>query len=102
MLGNSGELKRPPKPYLIGQRFAIDRRTGQVVGPELAMWSHPGTKFRVMGRGDSKSYFVLVGIEQGAEDTAHFTFIKVTEFADGPAKPFTINSGSSVTSGICK
>lgn len=101
-LSDSGELKRPPRPIMIGQRFAIDRQTAQIVGPGLGLWNNPRVKFQMVSKNNSQNHFILLGREPGGQGTEHFTYIQVTEFADGPAKPFIVLSGSWVTSGICK
>ena len=107
ILTGKGELVRPSTPYMIGQQFAIDRRTGQVTGSVLQMWGNP--KFQVIRQGSDVDWFIATGTNKqrsGGTKRERFTFIRVEEFATGPDKPFIVNTGSPITSvvasGICK
>ena len=102
MLEASGMLKRPPEPYLIGKRFAIDRDSGRLVGPEQSLWQLEDHKVTVMARGNKDNSFVVFSVGPAAGVGVHATMLRVEEFVEGKSKPFVVLSGSQVTSGVCE
>ena len=102
MLENNGTLKRPPQPYLIGKRFAVDRNTGHIVGPEQALWQLEDHKVTVVARGNKDNSFIVVSVGPARGDGVHATMLQVEEFTESKSKPFIVLSGSQVTSGVCE
>jgi hypothetical protein len=100
-LSKAGVLDRPPKPYYIGQRFAVDRMSGVFTGPEQVL-TFPDSTYRVLARGNAKNAFSVVATTANASGGMHFTVITIEEFVEGTAKPFALQNGSSVLSGVCE
>lgn len=101
-LGKDGELKRPPIPYLLGQRFAVDRNTGQIVGPGDEPWQPIDSKLTVLARGNEDNSFVVVSLSPAAKIGVHVTLLRVNEFTKAKSKPFVVLSGGQVISGVCE
>jgi hypothetical protein len=101
-LADSGALQRFPDPYLIGKRFAIDRTTGNIVAPELSLWSFEDQRTTILARGNSDNAFVLLRVGPARGGGVHSTFVQVNEFHPGPVKPFLVQSGSESVSGLCQ
>jgi len=102
MLESNGTLKRPPDPYLLGKRFAVDRNTGHIVGPEQALWQLEDHKITVLARGNKDNSFIVVSVGPARGDGVHATMLRVEEFTKSKSKPFIVLSGSQVTSGVCE
>lgn len=102
MLEYNGTLKRPPQPYLIGKRFAVDRNTGHIVGPEQALWQLEDHKITVLAHGNKDNSFIVVSVGPARGDGVHASMLQVEEFTEGKSKPFLVLSGSQVTTGVCE
>lgn len=102
LLEENGALKRPPEPYLIGQRFAVDRNTGRIVGPEQGMWQFDNHKITVLARGNADNSFIVDSVGPSHGDGVHATHLRIVEFAPSKSKPFVVLSGSLVASGVCE
>ncbi len=102
LLEKNGTLKRPPKPYLIGQRFAGDRNTGHIVGPEQALWQLDDHKITVLAQGNKDNSFIMTSIGPAGGNGVHTTMLRVEEFTQRKSKPFVVLSGGQVTSGVCE
>ncbi|MEX8517838.1 MAG: hypothetical protein AB3X44_04860 [Leptothrix sp. (in: b-proteobacteria)] len=100
-LSKAGALARPPKPYHIGQRFAIDRSSGVFTGPEEVLTLQE-SNYRILAPGNAKNAFSVVATAANDSGGMHFTVITIEEFSEGPAKPFVLLNGSSVLSGVCE
>lgn len=101
-IGDDGSAKRPPSPWLIGSKFAIDRKSGSILGPEKSMWSFADSVYTVVASGNSDSSFIVIASSAARGGGVHFTAINVQEFLSGPNKPFTAISGGALYSGICQ
>jgi len=102
LLNKDGTLKRPPIPYLIGQRFAVDRNTGQIVGPGYEPWQSRDGKITVLAHGNADNSFVVVSVSPAAKTGVHITLLRVNEYTEGKSKPFVVQSGGTVISGVCE
>ena len=101
-IGDDGSAKRPPSPWLIGSKFAIDRRTGAILGPEKSVWSFADSVNTVVASGNSDNSFIVVASSAARGGGVHFTAINIQEFHSGPKKPFSAISGGQLYSGICE
>ncbi len=101
-LHDNGLLTRPPNAWLIGKRFAVDRDTGMLTGPETALWSTASSKYTVLARGNRSNAFTAIATDTAAENGVHTTLLKVEEYAPTTMKPFVLLSGSEVASGVCE
>ena len=97
----NGTVKKPSQPYLIGQRFAIDRITGRLTGP-VTPFSFVDSDYSVVAYGNGQSSFVSTIKTVAAGNGVHFATVRVEEFADGKEKPFVILDGGTIASGICE
>lgn len=101
-LTDEAKLRRPPDPIWIGRRFAVDRNTGALVGPETSLWSFRDSTATVLARGNSDNSFIVVLASPAAKEGAHVTKIVVQEYKSGPQKPFVVLTGTQVFTGICE
>lgn len=101
-LGDDGALRRPPDPWLVGKRFAVDRNTGTLLGPETSFWSFTDSRPTILARGNESNSFVVALVSDAAGNGVHATKIVVNEFKSGPIKPFVVLTGSQVASGTCQ
>lgn len=99
-LSADGALVRPPEPYLLDRRFAVDRQTGVLTGD--VGFAFEGTGYRVLASGNSESSFISTFSSVAAGNGLHFVFVRIQEFEQGKHKPFVILDGGSVVSGICE
>jgi hypothetical protein len=97
----AGGLSRPPKPYLIGQRFAIDRNSGRFTGPEIG-FGFADSIYQVLARGNNDNSFVATISTKAAKNGLHFAVVRVEEFSLGASKPFVVADGGTVASGVCE
>ena len=79
-LGKDGTLRRPPSPWLIGSRFAIERSSGRLTGPEKSLWSHSDSNFSVLAPGTFENAFVAMATTQPKGIGLHVTLVVVEEF----------------------
>jgi hypothetical protein len=100
-LRDDGTLRPYPQPLVIGSRFSVDRRTGELVGPGGRPWSFAESVTSLHAPGNSDNSFVAsyVGPMKGGE--VHFTLLRIEEFFKSPRKPFIAVSGRVVYSGLC-
>jgi hypothetical protein len=94
-------LTRPPKPYLIGQRFAINRNTGRLVGPETGFGFADST-YQVLARGNGDNSYRSTVSTRAVKDGLHFALVEVEEFTPGKSKPFIVADGGTIASGVCE
>ena len=99
---DDGTLARPQKPWLEGARFAIDRQTGKIVGPEAGAWTFADSTFVVHARGNDSNSFVVVATAQAAGGGVHVTVIAVREYQPGKKKAFLATSGAGAYAGLCE
>jgi hypothetical protein len=99
---SDGSLKRFPKPLTIGSRFAVDRNTGALVQPDLALWAFGDAQVTVLAKGNASNAFVASYVSDAAGGGVHFTVLRVEEYHDGLQKPFLLASGGDVHSGLCE
>ena len=97
------EWRRDPRPpWLIGARFAIDRKTGALLGPEKSLWSFADSTYTVLAPGNSDNAFIVVATSAARGGGSHVTVINVQEYEVGTRKPFAAISSSELYSGICE
>ena len=101
-LDAAGELKRPANPWLIRSRFSVDRDTGVLVGPDKSFWSFKDSRSTVLARGNAKTSFVALIMSAAADNGVLATTLVIEEFAKGQVKPFIVNTGTQVASGMCE
>ncbi len=101
-INDDGTLTRPRRAYLIDQRFAVDRNTGQLVGPEGDLWQLADHKITVLARGNAENSFTMISIGPAAQNGVHATMLMIDEFTKGKSKPFRVLSGGQVISGVCE
>lgn len=99
---SNGALSRYRKPAAIGQRFAVNRHTGAIVGPESGYWSIGSAEPAVLARGDSDNSFVSTLIGTARNNGVHATFLRIHEFDESSKKPFIVMSHGTVFSGLCE
>ena len=98
-LEDTGELKRPPNPDFIGQRFSVDRQSGKILSPDSALWQINGYKIMHLANGDANYAFTVIS----ADSSGSFSSVlRINEFNDQKRKPFTLLSGSQIFSGLCE
>ena len=100
-LEKDGTLRRPPSPWLIGSRFAVDRASGRLTGPEKSLWSYSDSDYSVLAPGNSDNSFVAMATTRSKGIGLHVTLVTVEEFIAGPSKPFSASSGGESYSGQC-
>lgn len=101
-LGNNGNLEKPPRPYLIGQKFSVDRKTGATAGAELALYSLADSQIKILASGNSENAFSEIIVSPAAGGGVHTTSIWINEHSKTNDKPFVILANSQVTSGTCQ
>ena len=101
-LDAAGELKRPANPWLIRSRFSVDRDTGALAGPDQSFWSFKDSRSTVLARGNARASFVALIMSAASDNGVLATILVIEEFAKGPVKPFLVNTGSQVASGMCE
>lgn len=99
---DDGTVETPQLPWLIGARFAIERKSGRIVGPESSMWTFADSEFQVLASGNEGNSFISTASSPSAGGGVHLTVINVREYASGRRKPFTAMSGSTVYAGLCE
>jgi hypothetical protein len=80
----------------------VDRDTGVLLGPDTSFWSFKDSKSTVLARGNAKNPFIVLIVSAAADDGVLATTLVVEEFAKGRVKPFVVNTGSQVASGMCE
>ena len=99
---DDGALRRYPQPQAIGKRFAIDRRTGTLVGSDMPFWSLSDAVVTVLAQGNSANSFVVSFIAPALADGVHTTLVRIEEFSSSTNKPFMVFSGGGIYSGLCE
>lgn len=94
-LRGDGSLSRYAKPLNIGERFAVNRSTGEVVGGPFIRASI--TKTTLIDSGSSANAFKAVYITLSDAE-----ILQIEEFAEGKEKPFVAVTLLTVLSGVCK
>jgi len=101
ILQEDGSLKRPPIPYLIEQRFSIDRNSGRITGPEPG-FAFSDSTYEVLSYGNTQNSFVSTIQARSADHGVHFVYVRVEEFSRSKSKPFVIDEGGLIVSGTCE
>ena len=84
---------------LIGQRFAVDRASGETSGFEL---SNEGAQERtVLDRGSNKQAFKVLSVFDVYGRHKAVKYLYIEEFAPSEVKPFFAVSGSWLLTGHC-
>ena len=93
-LDDQAAIKSDPANRFRGERFSLDRRTGQITGERIPAFR--ADKFVVLFPGKDgnsfKSYF------QGQNFVSYF---EVYEYREGKKKPFVLHDGIFILSGLC-
>lgn len=98
-VANNGYLKSYSNPIEIGNKFAIDRRTGRIIGRPF---SNPtANKIEVITQGDNSRNFEVLSTSSPT-GKATTDLVIVHEWQKGPEKTFVGLSSGEVFSGICK
>ena len=63
-----------------GSRFAIERSSGRLTGPEKSLWSHSDSNFSVLAPGTFENAFVAMATTQPKGIGLHVTLVVVEEF----------------------
>ena len=101
-LNESGRLRPYPNPLHLGARFSVDRRNGNLVGPEGFPWTFADAVTSVHAQGNSDNSFVASYLSQARAGGVFLTVLRVVEFAPGATKPFLAMSEGSVYAGVCE
>jgi hypothetical protein len=83
---------------LIGQKIAIDRQNGRIIGNRFANGN--SDNITILDKGSHEQAFKLVSVWRFP--FVHVDYIQVEEFAKGKKKPFVGISGGMVYSGFCE
>ena len=99
VVNKDGDLRQYKKPIAVGNSFAIDRRTGRVVGRPFT--NTTASKVEIITRGDHARHFEVLSASSPI-GKATTDLIVVEEWQKGPNKPFVGLSAGTVYSGVCK
>jgi len=98
-LEKDGTLKMHPKSLNIGKKFAIDRKTGVLIGDVFFGWGDP----KVIASGSKDNAFkVLWTKKAGGTNGVFIDYLSIEEFNQGIKKPFSYFTGSQITTGFCE
>lgn len=97
LVNDTGRLYRHPEPWyrFVGDRFAVDRATGQVTGGPLSGW--PMTQITVHAVGSRSEAFKAVYVS-----ISNVMLLQIEEFHPGKQKPFMAVGLLEAFSGLCE
>ena len=100
-LSNDGSLEPYPKPLAVGEQFAVDRSTGNLI-KALSWWMIVSAKTVVLSQGSPSSSFMAIYTAPAADNGIFHTTLYIKEFTKGIEKPFLLTSNGSVYAGVCE
>jgi hypothetical protein len=107
-LQNDGSLDKHQKSNdfdknLVGTKFVVDRKTGDVKG-DVYFSNNYKKKLFFIEDGNSKRAFRAIWIQKSNQYTSFsgVVYIQIFTPVDEIKKPFIVNSGTSVMTGVCK
>jgi hypothetical protein len=92
---------------LIGAKFLVDRKTGDIKGDVYfsnIVYDNYKKKPLFIEDGNSKRAFRAIWIQKSNQSTAFsgIVYIQIFTPVDMSNKPFVVNSGTDVVTGLCK
>jgi hypothetical protein len=97
-INDKGSLDLRIDSLRIGKKFAVDRKTGEVIGGVLFALDNP----KVMAFGsEQNSFIVLWAQEAGGKNGAFVEYLTIREYAKGKKKPFGFFTGGMLLTGLC-
>jgi len=98
-IGDDGNIAIHPKSLNLGKKFAVDRKTGVVIGDVFFTFGEP----KVFAVGSKDNAFKVIWIKNaGGSNGMFIDYLSIEEFAKGDKKPFAYFTGSQITSGLCE
>lgn len=96
---DSGYIKILPKSLHIGQKFAVDRKTGVLIGDIFVSFGEP----KVIARGSKDNSFKVIWLkEAGGKDGMFLDYLSIDEFKSGAKKSFSYFTGGLLFAGVCE
>lgn len=94
-----GKISIKPKSLNIGKKFAIDRKTGVLIGDVFFTFGEP----KVIARGSKDNSFKVIWMkESGGKDGMFLDYLSIDEYISGTKKPFSYFTGSQLSTGLCE
>ena len=96
---NNGVLDLLPNSPRIGQKFSVDKNTGQIIGDIFDALNTP----KVIAHGSDQNAYKVLWIQKAAgKDGAFVDYLSIEEFVKGKKKPFGFFSGGLLITGFCE
>lgn len=96
---DNGYIKIQPKSFHIGKKFAVDRKTGVLIGDMFVSFGEP----KVIAKGSKDNSFKVIWLkEAGGKDGMFLDILSIDEFKSGAKKPFSYFTGDLLFTGVCE
>jgi hypothetical protein len=96
-ISDDGKISIYPESLNIGQKFAVDRKTGIIIDNVFFHIGEP----KVVSYGGKDSAFKVIWMEANVRGM-YVGYLEVEEYYAGEKKPFFSYSGSRIMSGLCE
>ena len=100
-LSDSGGLRRLSESSIVGERFAIDRRSGAVDGGPFDTASN-GMVPKIIEPGTAEQTFKLLMTSNVALAHTSVHYLEIREAQTGPRKLFVGTRGTEIVNGVCE
>lgn len=100
-LSDTGGLRRLSESSIVGERFAIDRRSGNIDGGPFDTVSN-GMVPKIIEPGTSEQSFKLLMTSNVAVAHTSVHYLEVREAQSGPRKLFVGTRGTEIVNGVCE